>query len=95
MRLNGKTVSANAGAENCLITSRCIGRSSVTSDDGSFTIDIQTLFCAELSCEDSDGVKKQEKRYLDLLPRLTRYGIHGENLFMYTDDNLFLLFRSE
>ena len=38
---------------------------------------------------------EQEEQYLDLLPRLTRYGIYGRGLFMQTDDDVFLLFQAE
>ena len=37
---------------------------------------------------------EQEKRYLSVLPHLTRYDIHGDSLYMHTDDDMFLLFQA-
>ena len=86
LSFNGDVISGTSGCNSY--------SASATVGDRSVTIDTQTFFYAELSCKDSKGLMEQEERYLDLLPRLTRYGIHGENLFMYTDDDVFLLFRS-
>ncbi len=61
--------------------------------DGSVTIDGQSFFSTAKSCKDLDRVMEQEEPYLDLLPRMTRYGAYGDSLFMRTDDDGFLLFR--
>ncbi len=63
-------------------------------EDGSTTIDVQSFFYTEKACEGLDGLMEQEERYLDLLPRMTRYGTYGDGLFMQSDD-VFLLFRAE
>ena len=63
--------------------------------DGSITIDFQSFSHTELACDGPDGLMEQEERYLDLLPRMTRYGMYGDGLFMQTDDDMFLLFEAE
>ena len=63
--------------------------------DGSIKIDFQSFFYTELACDGPDGLMEQEERYLDLLPRMTRYGMYGDGLFMQTDDDMFLLFEAE
>ena len=63
--------------------------------DRSFKIDFQSFFYTELECDGPDGLMEQEERYLDLLPRMTRYGMYGDGLFMQTDDDMFLLFEAE
>ena len=64
-------------------------------EHGSITIDFQSFFYTELACDGLDGLMEQEERYLDLLPRVTRYGMFGDGLFMQTDDDVFLLFQAE
>ena len=64
-------------------------------DDGSITNDVQSFFHTEKGCDGPDGLMEQEERYLDLLPRLTRYGMYGDGLFTRTDDDEFLLFQAE
>ena len=64
-------------------------------EDGSVTIDAQHFFHTAKLCEDPDGLREQEERYLDLVQRVTRYGIYGDGLFMQTDDDRFLLFQAE
>ena len=61
-------------------------------EDGSVTIDAQHFFHTAKLCEDPDGLREQEERYLALVQRVTRYGIYGDSLFMQTDDDVFLLF---
>ena len=63
-------------------------------EDGSITIDVQSFSHTEKACEGLDGLMEQEERYLDLLPRMTRYGTYGDGLFMQSDD-VFLLFQAE
>ena len=62
--------------------------------DGSITLNTETFFYTELFC-DAEGVMEQEERYLELLPRVTRYGVYGDHLFMQTEDDVFVLFRLE
>ena len=38
---------------------------------------------------------EQEERFLDLLPRLERYGTYGDGLFLQTDNHVFLLFEAK
>ena len=64
-------------------------------EDGSVTIDAQYFFYTAKLCEDPDGLREQEERYLDLVQRVTRYGIYGDGLFMQTVDDVFLLFQAE
>ncbi len=64
-------------------------------DDGSITNDVQFFSHTEKACDGPDGLMEQEERYLDLLPRLTRYGMYGDGLFMRTDDDEFLLLQAE
>ena len=64
-------------------------------EKGSITMDVQSFFHTELACDGPDGLMEQEERYLDLLPRVTRYGMYGDGLFMQTDDDMFLLFEAE
>ena len=63
-------------------------------EDGSIKIDVQSFSHTEKACEGLDGLMEQEERYLDLLPRMTRYGTYGDGLFMQSDD-VFLLFQAE
>ena len=64
-------------------------------EDGSITIDAQNFFYTAKSCEEPDGLRKQEERYLDLVQRVARYGIYGDALFLQTDNDVFLLFQAE
>ena len=64
-------------------------------DDGSITNDVQSFSHTVKVCDGPDGLMEQEERYLDLLPRLTRYGMYGDGLFMRTDDDEFLLFQAK
>ncbi len=63
-------------------------------DDDSFTVEVQSLRHTEKACEGPDGLMEQEERYLDLLSRMTRYGMYGDSLFMQTGDDVFLLFQA-
>ena len=65
-----------------------------TVKDGSITIDAQSLDHTEKNCGGVEGLVEQEERYLDLLPRLIRYGMYGDGLFMQTGDDVFLLFQA-
>lgn len=62
-------------------------------EDGTVTVDRQSLFSTAKVCEEPDGLIGQEKRYFSLVQRATRYGIYGDSLFMQTDDDVFLLFQ--
>ena len=64
-------------------------------EDGSNAVNVNSLFHTEKVCEGLEGLMEQEQEYLDLLPRLTRYGMYGDSLFMQTDDDVFLLFQAE
>ena len=64
-------------------------------EDGVFTLNTETFFYTEIGCDDTDGVMEQEKRYLDILPDVTRYGVYGDHLILQTNDDVFLLFRAE
>ena len=64
-------------------------------EDGSIVIDALPLLHTEKTCEGTHGLVQQEDRYLGLMPRLARYGIYGDSLFMQTDDGVFLLFQAE
>ncbi len=64
-------------------------------EDGSVTIDAQHFFHTAKLCEDPDGLREQEERYLDLVQRVTRYGIYGDALFLQTVNDVFLLFQAE
>ena len=59
------------------------------------TIDVQTLSHTALFCGSLDGLMEQEERFLDLLPRLERYGTYGDGLFLQTDNHVFLLFEAK
>ena len=71
-------------------------------DNGSITIDVQSLVHTERVCVGEDGLMEQEDRYLGLLPRVTRYGVFGDELFLQTDldrfgrdDEPFLVFEAK
>ena len=64
-------------------------------DDGSIAIDALPLIHTEKACEGMYGLVEQEERYLGLLPRLARYGIYGDSLFVQTDNDVFLLFQAK
>ncbi|MCY4474054.1 MAG: META domain-containing protein [Chloroflexi bacterium] len=63
--------------------------------EGSVKLDSETFFYTELGCQDLEGVMEQEERYLDVLPNVTRYGVYGDHLVLQTNDDVFLLFRTE
>ena len=65
-----------------------------TVKDGSITVDAQSPDHTEKNCGGVEGLVEQEERYLDLLPRLIRYGMYGDSLFMQTGDDVFLLFQA-
>ncbi len=64
-------------------------------ENGSVTVDRQSFYSTTKLCEVPEGLTEQEKRYLSLVQRATRYGIYGDSLFMQTDDDVFLLFQAE
>ena len=66
-----------------------------TVGDGFITIDAETFSYTERACTDLEGVMEQEERYLDVLPSVTRYGVYGDHLVLRTNDDVFLLFRTE
>ena len=63
-------------------------------EDGTIKINALPLIHTEKACEGVFGLVEQEDRYLGLLPRLARYGIYGDSLFLQTDDDVFLLFQA-
>ncbi len=68
--------------------------SQATAEDGVITIDVQSYSHTEKLCEEREGLMEQGERFLDLLPRLERYGINGNGMFLHTDDDVFLLFST-
>ena len=62
-------------------------------EDGSITVD--SLIHTEKLCAFLAGLMAQEERYLDLLPRLTRYDTYSDGLLIQTDDDVFLLFQAK
>ena len=62
---------------------------------GSITVDAHLLHLTAMGCVDPDGVLEQEEGYFALINRLLRYGIYGDNLFLKTADDVFLLFRAK
>ena len=66
-----------------------------TVGDGFITIDAEVFSYTERACNDLEGVMEQEERYLDVLPSVTRYGVYGDHLVLQTNDDVFLLFRTE
>ena len=63
-------------------------------EDGTITVDRQSFFSMAKLCEEPDGLMGQEMRYFTLVQQATRYGIYGDNLFMQTGDDVFLLFQT-
>ena len=59
------------------------------------SIDMDTPWSETRLCRDPDGIMDQERRYLDLLPHLTRFQVYGDRLALRTDDGMFLLFQDE
>ena len=68
------------------------GRATV--EDGAGTIDVQAITHTDKVCEGSDAFMEQEERFLDLLPRLQGFGTYGDDLFLQTDNRVFLLFEA-
>ena len=66
-----------------------------TDEDEAATINVQAFSHTEKVCEGLDGLMEQEERFLDLLPRLERYGTYGDGLFLQTDNHVFLLFEGK
>ena len=46
-------------------------------------------------CTGPQGLMEQEKRYLDILSRVSRFRIFGERLVLQTDDDEFMLFQPD
>ena len=93
--VQGTRVTASLDEDGISGTSGCNSYTAAARiGDGSVAVDVQSLSYTEISCDGPEGLMEQEKRYLDLLPNLTRYGIYGDGLFMQADD-LFLLFQAE
>ena len=63
-------------------------------EDGLMTVDEQFIYREEETCE-GRGRMEQEARYLGLLPKLTRYWVYGDALYMRTNDDILLLFGAE
>lgn len=70
-------------------------RGLATLEDGSITVDPQSLYVARETCRTPERVMEQEARYLGLLPKLTEYVIYGDDLYVRTNDDIFLLFVAE
>ncbi len=58
-------------------------------------VDVQSLSHAEHECDGPHGLMEQEERYLELLPRVERYGTYASDLFLQTDNQGFLLFEAK
>ena len=94
--IQGTEVTVSFGQDGISGESGCNSYAGQASaEDGSITIDVQSLAYTERVCKDTDGQMEQEESYLDLLPSVTRYGIYGDGLFMRTEDDVFLLFQSK
>ncbi len=63
-------------------------------EEGTITVDQQAVASTAIGCAEPEGLMEQEKRFLSLVQRATRYGIYGDSLFMRTDDDVFLLFQA-
>ena len=94
IRFDGDRISGTSGCNSYEGLSRV--------EDGSVTIDGQSLMHTEDVCEGPDGVMEQEDWYLRVLPRLRHYGVFSDELFLQTDlDRLgrddvgFLVFQAE
>ncbi len=46
-------------------------------------------------CDDPDRLMDQERRYLEVLSRVTEYRIYGDRLSLHKDDDMALLFQAE
>ena len=65
-------------------------------EDGMITVDVQAFSHTEEVCEEPDALMEQEERFLDLLPRMERYGIYDDGLFLQTTaEDVFLLFNAK
>ena len=62
-------------------------------EDGSITIDEESLSHTGKACEGPEGMMEQEQRFLGLLPHVTRYGVYGDGLFMQAED-VFVLYQA-
>lgn len=65
-----------------------------TAENGVITIDVESFSHTEKYCEEPERLMDQEQRFLDLLPRVNRYGTYGDGLYLETDDGVFLLFSA-
>ena len=63
-------------------------------EDGLMTVDERSIYHDQETCE-GRGLMEQEARYLGLLPKLTRYWVYGDALYMRTNDDVLLLFGAE
>ena len=62
-------------------------------EDGSITVDEESLSHTGKACDGPEGMMEQEQRFLGLLPHVTRYGVYGDGLFMQAED-VFVLYQA-
>ena len=65
-----------------------------SSVDGS-TLSMGSVAVTEMWCDTPERLMEQERRYLDVLSRVTGFRIYGDRLSLHTDDDEALLFQSE
>ena len=59
------------------------------------TISVGAASVTRAWCDDPERLMEQERRYLDILSRVTRFRIYGDRMSLHTDDDEALLFQTE
>ena len=62
--------------------------------DGS-TLTVEAVSMTEMWCDTPDRLMEQERRYLDVISRVTGFHIYGDRMSLHTDDDEALLFQAE
>lgn len=90
--IQGTDVTISFGEDGLSGSAGCNSYSGrATAEGGVITIDARSLSHTERYCGEPDGLMDQEERFLDLVPRMVRYGTYGDGLFLHADDDVFLL----
>ncbi len=59
------------------------------------TLEVRVTMGTGAWCHDADGLMEQERRYLDILSRVSFYRIFGNQMSLHTSNDEALLFRSK
>ena len=67
----------------------------IAREDRSFAMGTMAIEATAMDCADPPGVTEQEKRFMELIPKLESYQIYGQLLVVHTKDDVVLMFQAE